>query len=539
MATTVVDDLYEYNPVRNPVRYRVNGSNFDPGAPVRPLLGIAFNIADMPLNGDTITLNSTVLGGANVFNFVTSPGYNEDELPAYVSGTTSAYAVILVAALQAKYIIAANYIVLPFDFGGGNFGFVMLAINLNDEPPPALGEYSPDQDLTWSPGGWTEALDTTNNANSFVLPANAAIIFQVLADVDNPNGDYRLLLEEEYPPDNEGNVFTEDIGPVLRSVLSPTFPDPDNVAVVTAYDSFCNFFVRAAERYGDPIATYPMLTSSTVQAYLAGRNQINLAEYPNYEDQVIRIGTNIRFLTTWPNNDPNYPKQITPTQIEYLAWIFPSDRGNEWRLKADLYYETGADTLAHVLATIDNKNTHLLLCPVGVEQNALADVDPTRRLRAYRVYLTNTGSTVRSEYRYYTVDHRHHLFTNALTYWTPSGGLDTLLLHGAAEREADIDVQRSKRYVSEPTTSSEANDTVSMLQTTGEKVAQGTCYLKQAEIPALKDLFGSEDVRMLLGDEWVPVELLDKGDVDLAQDGAGLQSRTIKYRRAHTDRANL
>lgn len=536
MAITVVKDLYEYNPVRNPIRYGVKGSNFDAGAPVRPLLGIAFDIGDMPLNTDTLTLTSTVLGGDVEYTFLTSPGYEEDELPCYVSGTVQAYSIALAAALQAKYIISANYIVIPFDFGGGTFGILILANSLSTDED--LNVFDPDQDLLYVAGGWVPLSDLTTNANSFSMPANAALIFQLFVDVDNPNGDIRLVFEDEYPPGDRGIAYVE-VQDAVRSLLKTTFPDPDNGVVVTAYDSYTRFEVRAGERYGDPPLTYPMLLSGYQYAYLAGRNEIQLATFPNYEDQVIRIGTNIRFLTTWPNSDARYPKALTPDQIEYLAWIFPSDRGNNWILKADLYYETGADTLAHVIATIDNKNNQLLLCPVGVEQNALDAVDPLRRLRGYRVYLTNSGSTVRSEYRYYTVDHRYHLHTTALTYWTPSGGLDTILLHGAAKAEGAIDVQRSKRHVIDPTTSVEANDAVAFLETTGEVLEQGTCYLKQAEIPALKDLIGSEDVRMLLDDEWVPVEILDKGDIDLAEGGAGIESRMIKYRRAHTDRASL
>lgn len=537
MATTVVDDLYEYNPLRNPVRYGVACSNLDAGAPVRPYLGIAFDIADMPANGDTLTLNSTVLGNDAVeFTFATSPAYSDDELPAYASGTTQDYAILLAAALQAKYLISANYLVVAFDFGAGNYGILLLALNLSNDPDVAL--YSPDQDLTWSSVGWVELSEVTVNANSFELPANAAIIFQLFADFDNPNIDDRLLLEEEYPPDYRGKAWVE-VQDALRALLAPTFPAPDSAVVTTAYDSYTSFVIRAFERYGDPAISYPALISDRCYAYLAGRNEIQRAEFPNYEDQVIRIGTNIRFLTTWPNNDSNYPKAITPEQVEFLAWIFPSDRGNNWILKADLYYETGSDTLAHSLFTIDNKNSQLLICPVGVDQNLLADVDPTRRLRAYRVYLTNSGSTVRSEYRYYTVDHRYHLYTTPLTYWTPSGGLDTLHLQGAAKSEADVDMQRSHRHVIAPTTSVEANDTVSHLITTGEVFEQGTCYLKQQELPALKDLIASEDVRMLLDDEWVPVEILNKGDIDLTEQGAGIQSRAIKYRRAHTDRASL
>lgn len=534
MAITIPTALPEYNPVLNPVRYGAQGSAFDPGTIVRPSLVFYFDLGDMPLENDTITLESTVLGTI-VYTFKNTPADNETELPAYTAGTTSDYATLLAPALQAKYIISANYIVIPFQ-AGPLFGVFIAGLNLSQDPD--VEEYSPDQDLLYTPGGWAPDSDSTNNANSFELPANAALIFQLLADVDNPNGDVRSILEEEYPPDSEG-IATIDVADAVRSVLRPTFPDPDNTVVTTAYDSFCAFQIRVGERYGDDVATLPMNISAYVYGYLAGRNEVNRANFPDYEDQVIGAATNIKFLTTWPNNVATQPKQITPAQIEYLAWIFPSDRGANWVLKADLYYETGADTTAHTIHTITALYNDLLLCPVGVELCGLHNVDPTRRLRAYRIYLTTNLGTLRSEYRYYTVDHRYHHHLRQFVYWTPSGGLDTILLLGAPSESADIDVQRSRRYALDPTTPVEAGDAVAVPNTTGSVLEQGTCYLREGEMPALKDLVGAIEVRMLSGDEWLPIEILDKGDIDLANAGAGIASRKIKYRIAHTGRANL
>lgn len=534
MAITVVKDVVEYNAARNPIRYGVECSNFDPGTAVAPFLAIYFDSSDLPANGDTITLDSIVLGGPVEFTFATSPAYSPDELPAYVAGTVADYCIALSNALQAKYNINTYYRCAATQVGP-LYGILIIGRNLSQEVGGAL--YTNDQDLTWSSVGWTEDSDSNGNANSFTLPANAAVIFQLHADIDYPNNAVRIIIEDEYPPDDEGRAYIR-VEKALFSLLTATFPAANSGTAVTAWKSMTKWSIQSAERYGDPIETYPMTVSDEVFAYLAGRRELNRAQFPEYEDQVIGLSTAVKFLTIWANTSAAAEKSVVPEQREYLSWIFPSDRGDTFILRADLYYETGADTIGHIIETFVDRYNELLLCPVGPDLIALEAVDPTRRLRGYRIYLTNSGSVVRSEYRYYSIDYRYHEHLVQLVYWTSSGGLDTLLLTGAGENGIMVDMDRSTRVVVDPTTSIATNDAVAVLQTTYPMVEQSTQYLREDELLALADLFGSEFVRIPSGASWIPVELMSKAEADLSQDGEGKQSLPIRYRLAVSNTAN-
>jgi hypothetical protein len=534
MSLSVVKDVVEYNPVRNPARYGVQSSVFNPGTPVAPYLAIYFNDADRPANGDTITLTSIALGGSIEFTFLTTPGAEPDELPAYTAGTTADYVIALAAALQAKYLVNAFYQVVPVNVGPV---YGILILGRNQSLTPGVTEYSTDQDLTWSRTGWVEDSDTTVNANSFELPANAGIIFQVHADFNYPNADVRIMLEEAYPPDGNGRAYV-DAAETVRSLLRPQWPAVNASASYTALTAMTKYFIRSAERYGDPPIAYPMLSSTQVFAYLGGRNETNRALFPSYEDQVIGVSTNIKFLSNWPNTDVSRPKLVTPDQNEYLSWIFPSDRGTTFLLRADLYWETGSPTTLHTIDTFNSRFNELLVCPIGVLARNLSAVDPTRRLRAFRVYLTTSGTAVRSQYRYYQVDHRYHHWTTQMLWWSNTGALDTIMLHGQSSAEAAIAVQSSGATVIDPTSSVLANDTVTTSMNVGQVTEQGTQYLLEDELIMLKDLASSEYIRIIdSANAWAPVQLLDMDDVSLRSDGNGRTSRRIAYRVAHTNKS--
>jgi hypothetical protein len=536
MAITITTALKVFNPVRNPIEFKVTASSFDPGTVTRPGSVIIFDPADMPQDGDTMTLTSDVLGDPLVLTFRNTPAYNSDEVPAYVSGGYGTYVLTLALAIRTIYEVNTNYFAVPVTaidpYYGVFIGARTLAVNFEE------AVYSADQNITVGVSGFTLFDNQVTSASSFELPANAAIIFQLEATTDNPNFSPSILLEEAYTPDRLGTAMF-DPSDVLRSILAPYIPDSDISTHRSAYSAFTSFRIFSCERYGDPSDNYPLSFTDDCYAYLAGRNEARRIDDPDWEDEVIGSPVDIRFLNMWDNRSVPTMKMVMPEQCEYLTWLYPSSGITSIKVKCDIYYESGDPTLAHVLDTVSAKYYHLLVSPIGHQAVGIDALDSDRRVQYYRVYLTNGSDTVISEYRYYELDYRHHEWTEQMLWFSSTGGVECVALHGARSRTSMVETITSGRYARFPATQQEGADTVSSTRRIESTVEQGTMYLREHEMPVLADLIGSEAIRVLaLDGEWLPVESLAKRGVDLATDGDGIRAETIEYRIAHSNTAS-
>ncbi len=531
MATTIETEPFLYSAVRNPIMVVANGSNMSSGVDEPAVLLIGFSGGDLPGDGDELTLESDVIGEI-VLVFASSPDGSPDEVTAFSSGTAVDYVTALAAELSARPELNTRYIITYLDLLGVP-GLKFEARVANDAT----------YNLAATAGGFTPATITPADVTPFTQPPSSMMRFSVsvwmmtsgLMPTEDDVPQFELEYEDEAPADREGNArFPFD--DVLRNRLSPTIPPPGTDATMTAINSYCAYVVAAAERFGTPPRIHPSVRTSILFAYLTGRDEVARVNYPDWNDQLLLSGGRCRFLSTWPNTAISRPKIVLPGQEEYLTWLW-QPTSVDVVLKVDLYYETGDNVTGHVLETFPDRTHELLITPVGFNARELASVDPTRRVRAYRIYLTDLSRLYYSELRYYEVDWRVHKQARQLLYHTSSGSIDTIVLHGRRTTKSVAVMERSERVTDMATTIHDARDTVAMLTSIGDEHEVGTTYLTRAELPVLADLIGSESVHELVGSEWIPVQLLDKDEVDGASDDPNLVARVISYRYAVRNRA--
>lgn len=513
MPTTIAS-LNNYNPVRNSIRVSVQGDYFITVGTVGTAR-ITFDVADMPADGDTLTIAVAQLGIEEVFTFRTTPSAVNDVAAYAGQGVNTWVSGVLVPAVAANYLIGslfdATQSPLTMRLAPRQGTAHAAAITVNGFVPLSI-DYFPA------------------NVEAATQEEYSALV-QVWSESSAASGTYLLRSDEEYQPDATG-VTRVDVEAVLRSYLRPAVPTLAGGNTIDTTMTHGRFYLRAGERYGTPPQVRPMVQSQAVWAYLAGRSEERRIALPNWDNEIFGSPTDIKFFTIWPNTTERYGKWVAPGQPEFLSWIYPDNRGTVFNLRADLYYETGSPITGHLVQAFNSQDFRHIIVHAGFTKLGLENVDPARRLLRYRLYLTNSGTSLRSEYRHYRIDRRHREHRRYLVYWTSLGGIDVLPLHG----------QRATAGVVSLLTSDTVDVTAlrrvaQWSETFDREVEQGTMHLSEYELPALLDLQGSEDVREWDGTTWRPVQLIGMAEIPLATEAAGLSARAIQYRYATIERA--
>lgn len=527
MAINIVEELHSHIAVRNHARITARCSALYNTADERSALAVLIDDGDRPSDGDTITLTATVLGEDLELTFKDTPVYEDLDLPAYASGSTESYVDVLVAALRNIHSISSLYTITRVNAGA--WGVLLRARAVND------GTY----DIDAAVSGWTPVAISPIDVTPYVGVPNARAVFSLHALLDSSffttledalvDDLFELVNEESWPVNRIEGTASFSVHDQLRALLAATIPTPGGTAAITAWASFCPFYVRVGEEYGDPATIKPMTTTEVCWAYLAGRSEAERVDTSDWSD--VLFANQMKFLSPWPNGSALNAKEVVPEQEEYLAFVYDPARASI-RIKADLYYETGNEITGHLLEQLDGQDHELILTPVGVIARGLHLVDTSRRLRAYRIYLSTVAGSRLGEYRYYHVDYTNHRHTRQLMYWSTRGGCDTIVLHGTQEATAMPDMERSLRHVDVPATIPDANDAVAYLSGIKTERSAGTMYLTQAELPVLADLFASESVQILIGTRWIPIELIGKSEIATQNEAKRLEARKIEYRYA-------
>lgn len=529
--TLFITKVPDFNPVRNPVRFKVaaDGPVTTPGANpdwrIETENGIGFANVGQVL---TLTFGTVEIA----FSAVSSP----DPLLGQYWGTTAAtVADSLEDALAANYWIQTHYYVvrssatsiqmLGFETGT-KYGLTNVVITNNS--PSVMGF------LPFGAGGLT-------GIEAVVAP-NYGVLMQVWVEETYRSNEYTLKLEELYPVNNAGTA-TSDIARALRAYLPDPFIPHVNMNTAFRMDgSFKRFMVRAAERYGDPAVVYALKESRGHHFYLAGRSEIERVA-DEWGDRLLDADSRWRFLTNWPNTSAKTPKRVRASQREFLCVLVQDGSMDKLVVRADIYYTdytvamgTYVDDYAY---EGDVQTGELVAFPVGVEQMGLDDFVPAKTISHYTIYITDfLGTTVYTEKRYYRLDREHHEHLRQFHYLSSAGGIDTLALVGPRNETTDVEMTRSNRYVPvEPDSILDARDNADVLEGVNTVMELGTEHLHQDELEALRDLLGSERiVERVNGEHW-PVQLL-VNKLELQDEAGSRMPAKLKYRYALRNTAN-
>lgn len=529
MAITVVNDFRPWCPVRNEaaITLQTNAAT-TPGA--ISFVRILFDAGDMPVQDDTLELRldpGLQGGGAGtqlvLLTFKNSPS-GATEVQTYSGGSVASWVENhLIPKLQANYWLSTHY---DFSVDGSSPDYGVL---IEAKEPGA------EFDLMPYHTGYTPDTSLAMPGTGIVYTANFAIRVQLWAEEVLGDGDYRMVHEEEYPPDVLNRVHF-DAAPILRSNLAPAMPAANMTTAVARPNMAARFYTRFCERSGQPITTGPVGQSATRIAHLAGRHEPGrLLDWQTWLKPTNLIS---RFLTAWPNTTRDRAKVVVPGSREFLTVITPDINNlTAIRLCVDIEYTDGTTTIAHQLEQVSSLTDGMpLLFAVGIEARNLQALEPSKTIHRYRAYLRTGLNSLMSEYRYYRVDHRLLERVRQLHYFNSMGGVDTMLITGAQELSSAVDVVRSQRYVRRPESLFELRDTVSHLNSLRRERSAGSVWLRKDERAELDELLASEMIVERVGNEHWYVELLDR-EAELVKEEEDLASFIVNWRHAHTDAA--
>jgi len=180
----------------------------------------------------------------------------------------------------------------------------------------------------------------------------------------------------------------------------------------------------------------------------------------------------------------------------------------------------------------------VVIFPVGVGQQGIEDMAPTKTIDFYSVYVTDNANTQLTERRWFTVDreHRHHY--RQFHYLNTMGGIDTLAVFGQRAEEVVVGMERTNRYVPMlPDGITDARDNTDVLNTVTVNFDVGSEHLHQDELEALRDLVASERIVERVGAEHWPVQVLDS-KMKLGNEADHKGPVRLKYRYALRNTAN-
>ncbi len=518
MSITIVDSEFLLNPVRNPVRFEVSTDAYLTLYPAAATMTLIFDGADIPLAGDFMVL---AWNGLSVQFLFTNTPTNPTDIRAYASGTLVNWVINeVVPVLQAHYQLSTDFhieqqgLIAQIGFTAYNTGSAY--------------------DITCTPTGFAFDTNIPNAGSDGTTEPNFVLVVQVWVEQGYNTNTFQLVLEEEYKP-SDNATLVGNIAKVLRAYVQAMYPSPSTVSGAQLSDQFTRFYLRFAEKYGDPaVVVGQVTTGNTRWAYLAGTSEPDRIQWQNDGGWIFYATPNAesRFLSAWPNTTEGAAKWVLAEQREHLAYVVPFGI-TSGRLRADIYYHDGSSELLHIIEALGDWDQYeLWLAHVGVEARGLDAVHPTKTISHYCVYLTSGSSTtVISERRWFRVRYDHVDNFRQLHYLNSRGGWDTMPLYGPRVQAIEVDKVASERFDPSGDRLEEVRDRATTFNRFNDQFEAGTCMLRPDEMEAYKELLASEAVvERFNGQHW-PVEVLnDKGDgID---ENEQLTGRVVQYRYA-------
>lgn len=292
----------------------------------------------------------------------------------------------------------------------------------------------------------TEAPFTS--ATSIVTVPNYSMLLEVWLEQVYGGGTFDKVAELEMPPTNNPDPIAEfDLSKILSSYLDFDFPLYGQDTITKCTHNQRNYYIRYAEKFGDPIVVKSLTKSANFKVLLAG---VSYQDYPASFDFFANY-----FIAAkqWLSFGPS-TRTVTKTQQEYLYFMLaPSSARINLLVKIYFTDGTNSGTLA---LKIKNPATpgEIYILPTGYTQLGL-DAHLSGKVAAkYDVWCTDAGGVI-SQTQTYVVNNDLQLDIHTFLFVNSLSGVDTLLTTGQhitgtkteisnTERTLDFDYDRTQ-----------------------------------------------------------------------------------------------
>lgn len=250
------------------------------------------------------------------------------------------------------------------------------------------------------------------------------------------SGLFEKTLSARLTPDVADNAVFE-----LQDGAADFYPLPDfNPALVTGISLCTDNQVRAqfyhTESYGDPPVLQELILSSTFRILNGGLPKKYNGDFFGVDIQTLKT-----FLTWHPGS-----KRVTMDQPELLHfYAYAGIETITQRVK--VYFNDNTDTIVIKQANVPVLQDRIYRIPAGYLQLELQNINPSKRIVKYDVWLTDQSNIIVADPFTYRVEEvpssnsRFWMFTNSLGMW------EIIRTEGRSTESIQVDRQVSAAYL--------------------------------------------------------------------------------------------
>lgn len=339
------------------------------------------------------------------------------------------------------------------------------------------------------------SMDRPSSPGDVVVQDNYKMFIDVFIESEHNLEDYEKIGTQELDPVDSICIF--DISRIVNAYLEYKLPNPGTIIPFENKSSIKKFFIRYAEKYGNPVLPKKVYETTPTEALKSG---LTYQQYEFITDaiQYIYIDESL-FLTRQPRT-----KKVNSAQAEFLSWIAPAPDpyfaahtlAPVVTIETVIYFLDGSPAYTKHSANIAVNERELWVLPVSYNALGISTLGAAYafdKLLKYTVSVkwSMPGLPAVSETftficdQSFYIDQRIFLFTNS------DGGIDTFRATGNKINESDVErdtlnIKRQYGYKSSTGEYTEAN----IVKT--QKVKQNTGVINRDQLKWLDDFFHAE-----------------------------------------------
>lgn len=252
---------------------------------------------------------------------------------------------------------------------------------------------------------------------------NLSFVCEVFLEEDYLSGDFEKKYESEQPAKINGSTDF-NVEQVLNSFLDSIVPSFGDAQIRQVSEAFKRFYLQYFEKFGTPPVPSATTQVDTFYVLFGGLSEQEFARQVFFDTY---LDSQKPFLT-WQ------PKTITlaADQHAYLHYVVNNPVLSQLDLEITVNYTDDSSLVTTPLSVSSIQPYEVYRFPVGVGQLALADINPSKKIRSYSVRLVSAGNPASETRTYEVVSPRKHykklLFLNSV------GGWDSVLCLGRGKK---------------------------------------------------------------------------------------------------------
>jgi SprB-like repeat protein len=253
---------------------------------------------------------------------------------------------------------------------------------------------------------------------------NESFVCEVYVEKLYGSNTFEKVIELEQPADTDGKTIF-DVQDVIYSYLMDSLPAWNENTIKLADGHFIRFYLKHAEKWGDPPAVKGLVQEDTFFASLGGLSDL---EHSADTFQATFMAAQKPFFT-WEPLEQDVYEEMQP----YLHFMVNVFNLGGIELHGVITYTDGTTTSLELLNAIAvTKRFEVYRVPVGYTALGLAAINPAKGVAKYEVWMEDDAGNVISEIRTYNLVKRPY-YSRIFIYLNSLGGWSTLVAEGHAK----------------------------------------------------------------------------------------------------------